>query len=567
MALPGHNHPMLGFSVAAAILTAIVALVVYTAQRFIHDSRWVAHTSAVLTQVDSIATMERTAIAAQRGYLLTGALDLRAEFSNAKAEVPHQLRALEAMVQHPPVADQLKKLEPNLDQRLSLATQTVDIYERQGLPAAQAYIKTNGSRQLDLQIQALLADIRAQETQLLDARRQLSERSANLLLAAAIGGIPLSLIMLLAVYRVLVHENAERRKSEHLAHASATDFRKISADMAALAKYGGMLHSCEGASELLAITRQALIALMPGLAGTVYLIRASRDHAETALQWGQHAATSSDSPSPKDCWAVRRNQMFSCGDVRSCVACAHVDSAEVNVAAATACLPLSAQGEVMGWLYLSGPGPGPLPGLELALQAAEQFALALANFRLQEDLRNQSIRDPLTSLFNRRYLEESLSREISRCQRRNLPLVVLMFDLDNFKTFNDRHGHAGGDTLLSAFARLLQANCRPEDIACRFGGEEFTVILPEAGKDIGLQRANVILAAAAQMVVSHQGAPLGRITTSIGMSVMPEHGTTGSSLLEAADKALYQAKSDGRNRVSVALQQVEEFDSPQPAII
>ncbi len=554
MALPGHTNPMLGFSVAAAILTAVVALVVYTAQRFIHDSRWVAQTSAVLTQVDSIATLERTAIAAQRGYLLTGALDLRAEFWDAKAEVPHQLRALVVIVQHPPVADQLEKLQPKLDQRLSLAMQAVDIYDRQGLPAAQAYIKTNGSRELDLQIQALLKDIRAQETQLLDARRQVTERSANLLLGAAIGGIPLSLIMLWAVYRVLLRENAERRKSENLAHASATDLRKLSGEMSALSKYAGMLQSCEGSAELLAITRQALITLMPGLAGTVYLIRASRDHAEAAVQWGQHAASSSDLPLPTDCWAVRRNQVYSCDDLRSGVACAHVESAGVNIAASTACLPLSAQGEVMGWLYLSGPSPGPLPDLELALQAAEQFSLALANFRLQEDLRNQSIRDPLTGLYNRRYLEESLSREISRCQRRKLPLVVLMFDLDNFKTFNDRHGHPGGDALLSAFGRLLQANCRPEDIACRYGGEEFTVILPEADSDIGLQRAKVILAAAAQMVVSHQGVPLGRITTSIGMAVLPEHGTTGPSLLEAADKALYQAKSDGRNRLSVAPQ-------------
>ncbi len=553
MAIPGLINPMRGFSAAAAILTAVAALVVYTAQRFIDDSRWVAHTSTVLMQVDSIATSERTAIAAQRGYLLTAALDLRAEFWDAKAEVPQQLRALEVIVEHAPVADQLKKLKSKLDQRLSLATTTVDVYDRQGLPSAQTFIQTNGSRELDLQIHALLADIRAQEMQLLDARRQKSERSANLLLGAAIGGIPLSLIMLGAVYRVLVRENAERRKSEQLASASATNFRKISGEMAALSKHAGMLQSCAGTPELLALTREALTTLLPGVAGTVYLLRASRDHAEAAVTWGQHTAISGDLPLPSDCWAVRRNQLYSCDDVRSCVACAHVEPPLANVAAATACLPLAAQGEMMGWLYLSGAAPGPLPGLELALQAAEQFSLALANFRLQEELRNQSIRDPLTGLYNRRYLEESLAREIARCQRRKLPLVVLMLDLDNFKAFNDHHGHPGGDTLLASFGRLLQANCRPEDIACRFGGEEFTVILPEADKDIGLQRAKIILAAAAQMVVSHQGVPLGGITTSIGMSVLPEHGTTGPALLEAADKALYQAKSDGRNRASVAV--------------
>jgi len=271
-----------------------------------------------------------------------------------------------------------------------------------------------------------------------------------------------------------------------------------------------------------------------------------------SVQWGRHSAPSDALPIPTDCWAVRRNQVYACDDVRLDLACAHVQLPEGNASIATACLPLSAQGKLMGWLYLSGPGPGPLPDLGLALQAAEQFSLALANIRLREDLRHQSIRDPLTGLYNRRYLEESLVREIARCQRRNCPLVVLMLDLDAFKTFNDQHGHPGGDALLSAFGRLLQANCRPEDIACRYGGEEFTLILPETEMDIGAQRAQAILIAAAQMVAMHQGVPLPSITTSIGLAAMPEHGTSSSTLLEAADKALYQAKADGRNRACVA---------------
>lgn len=553
MAFPIRSHPMLGFTAAALILTAVGAMVVVSALRFIQDSRWVAHTSDVLTQVDNVAALEGRAIAVQRGYLLTGASDLRSEFWEAKAEMPHQLRALRAMVQYKPVADQLEPLESKLGNRLSLAAKTVDIYDRQGLPTAQEFIGANGSRELDRQIQALVTNIQRQETRLLEARRQASERSANWLLAAAIGGIPLSLIVLAAVYRVLIRENAERRASEHQANASATGFRKVSGDMEALSKYAGTLQSCQDAAELLSVTRLALAGLAPGLAGTVYLIRASRDRAEAAVQWGQHTAASDESPGPSDCWAVRRNQTHVCDDVNSGIPCPHVDIAQVNTSAATACLPLSAHGEVMGWMYLSGPGPGPLPDLALLEQVAEQFSLALANLRLQEELRHQSIRDPLTGLFNRRYLEESLTREISRCQRRKLPLAVLMVDLDNFKSFNDRHGHPGGDALLSAFGRLIQANCRPEDIPCRFGGEEFTLILPEAGADIGLQRAKAILAATAHMVVSHQGMPLGRVTTSIGIAVLPENGTTGSSLLEAADKALYQAKSDGRNRVCAAV--------------
>lgn len=559
------RRPLLSFAAAAVILTVVGVLVVLTAIRFLADSRLVTHTSAVLTEVDDIAALAETAIAVQRGYLLSGDRSLRIQFLELKAEIPHRVRNLNSMVQYKPVAERLAKLELKLRRRLTLAANTVDAYDRDGLLAAQAHIRSNGSIALDRELEALFANIRDQETDLLAARRLDYEKSADWLLIAAFGGIPLSLLMLVVVYRVLVRENAHRRKSEQL----ATQAKKVSGDMEALSSYASMLQTCEAIHELLAVTRQVFLTLVPDLAGTIYLIRASRDHAEAALQWGTHAASSNVLPVPSDCWSVRRNQPFCCHDVHSGITCPHVERSAGNVTAATACLPLSAQGELMGWLYLSGPGPGPLRGFGLALQAAEQFSLALANVRLHDELKSQSIRDPLTGLFNRRYLEESLTREISRCQRRKLSLVVLMFDLDNFKSFNDHYGHPGGDALLSAFGRLLQAHCRPEDIACRYGGEEFTLILPEAELDLGLQRAREIMSATAHLVVAHQGAPLGRVTTSIGLAMMPEHGTTGPALLEAADKALYQAKLEGRNRVCAAGlgSAVRRFDHmPDPSV-
>ena len=546
-ATPG--NPVLGFSVAALILTAVGTLVIVTALQFIHDSRWAANTSAVLTQVDNIAMLERTAIAAQRGYLLTDSPGLRAQFWESKAAIPRELKGLDGQLQGQPAAEKLDRLEPKLLERLALAARTVDVHDKRGLRAAQDFIKVNGSLELDRQIGRLLEDMRVMETQLLREHRDTSERSASRLIAAAVAGIPLSLLMLAVVYRVLIRENKERRKSELAARASEQSHLKVSHDMEGLSRYAGLLQSCDSNAELLAITRRSMAALLPGLAGTVFLIRASRDHAEPMASWGEHLAPTHDLPLPADCWAVRRNLSYTCDDVQTEVACNHVGPAPDGVVAATACLPIAAHGQTMGWLYLSGAGPGPLPGLDIAEQATEQFSLALANFRLQEDLRHQSIRDPLTGLYNRRYLEESLSREISRCQRRKLPLVVMMLDLDAFKSFNDRHGHPGGDALLSAFGRLLQSHCRPEDIACRFGGEEFTLILPEADAGIGYERARAILAATAQMVVSHHGVSLGRITTSIGLSFLPDDGSTGTELLEAADKALYQAKAEGRNRV------------------
>jgi diguanylate cyclase (GGDEF)-like protein len=219
---------------------------------------------------------------------------------------------------------------------------------------------------------------------------------------------------------------------------------------------------------------------------------------------------------------------------------------------ASACIPLSTPGDKLGWLYLSSSGLGPMPKLRVAVAAGDHLALALANLKLRESLRDLSVRDPLTGLFNRRYLSESLGRELTRCARRGLPLAVLAFDLDHFKAFNDNYGHAAGDAILRGFARVVQSLSRNEDIACRQGGEEFLLILPEMDRLVALRRAAEVMRQLALMEVQHEGRTLPKLTTSIGLAVFPEHGDKPSQLLAAADGALYEAKTRGRNRVETA---------------
>ena len=254
---------------------------------------------------------------------------------------------------------------------------------------------------------------------------------------------------------------------------------------------------------------------------------------------------------PTDCWALRRAQPHCVDDVHDGVTCAHQELPPPGAPASSACLPLSAQGASLGFLYLSAPGRASLP-ISIASTAAEQLSLALTNLRLQETLRQQSIRDALTGLYNRRYLEESLPREIARSERRGQGLAVLMIDLDHFKAFNDKHGHDGGDALLAAFGGLLQAHCRNEDIPCRFGGEEFTLILPEATQEVATTRAQALLAATEALEVTHHGVALSKVTISVGLAMLPAHGTTATALVGAADAALYRAKAEGRNRLRVA---------------
>jgi diguanylate cyclase (GGDEF)-like protein len=178
--------------------------------------------------------------------------------------------------------------------------------------------------------------------------------------------------------------------------------------------------------------------------------------------------------------------------------------------------------------------------------------MALSNLKLHETLRSQSIRDPLTGLFNRRFMEESLELELRRAVRNQRPLSVIMLDLDGFKRFNDSHGHDAGDALLRELGALLQGNIRAEDIACRYGGEEFTLIMPEGSAEIAAQRAELLRAAIKKLEVEHRGRTLGSVTASLGVAVFPEHGRTRDALLEAADAALYLSKGAGGDKVTLA---------------
>jgi len=217
-----------------------------------------------------------------------------------------------------------------------------------------------------------------------------------------------------------------------------------------------------------------------------------------------------------------------------------------------------AQGQALGVFHLrlgaplqtQADGPGK-PKLNLAQTIAEQIALALANLNLRETLRHQSTRDPLTGLFNRRYMEASLERELCQAERTQDPLGLIMLDIDHFKRVNDTYSHEAGDTLLRALGTFLQSQVRGGDIACRYGGEEFTLILPAASAEATAERAEHVREAVTRLKVQYRDEPLGAVTFSLGIAVYPEHGTTPEALMRTADLALYRAKALGRNRVVV----------------
>ena len=551
---------LLGFGAATVILVLVGLSIMIATQRFRADSSWVNHTHAVIGRLAQIRAELLDGISSQRSYLLTGDPAYLAEYRDARPTLRGDLARLAAMTTDSQARSaQVDTLGRMIELRLDSADNGVRVYREQGLPATQALLRGGQGHELTQRIGTLMTRMETEERGLLDARRQASQRSADILLALGALGIPCSLAIVLAIYMLLSREVRERERAERSANASnddlarsVSDLRIVSADLTRLGRYAGHLQGCRSVPEALDVTRRELSALLPECAGTLYLLRASMDYAEAETSWGEPVIGHKSLLMPDECWALRRGKPHLVDDIHAGMACAHVEAPAHGGPATSACLPLAAQNLNLGFLCLSRPGTGPVERIDIAILAAEQLSLALGNLRLQESLRQQSIRDALSGLYNRRYLEESLARELSRCQRRGLPLALLMLDIDHFKAFNDVHGHDGGDALLAAFGKLMQTHCRHEDIACRYGGEEFTLILPETDLATAVQRAGKIRVAVEAMQLNYLQRAIGGVTVSIGVAMFPQHAASGEQLKRLADTALYRGKHAGRNRVEVA---------------
>ena len=315
---------------------------------------------------------------------------------------------------------------------------------------------------------------------------------------------------------------------------------------------GSLLEVSRTSDEAYEVIERASRTLFPGTAGAVLTLPESRLVVEATARWGDPAPRTQVF-APEDCWALRQGRLHQVEAPEFGPRCGHATTDPVRP---YICIPMTAQGATLGVFHVAAAGRVPDGKLDpdirqLALWVAELLALSLANFRLRETLHVQSTRDALTGLFNRRYMEETLGRELHRANRESGSVGVIMVDLDRFKAYNDRHGHALGDGMLRAIADTLAANIRAEDVACRYGGEEFTIILPNASKEETRRRAEVLREQAHHVRLPNaRGGP--EITLSLGVAAYPEDGASADALLHAADQALYRAKAEGRDRVEVA---------------
>jgi diguanylate cyclase (GGDEF)-like protein/PAS domain S-box-containing protein len=329
-----------------------------------------------------------------------------------------------------------------------------------------------------------------------------------------------------------------------------------------------MLQTCQTSEEACAAINHFVPKFFPNDAGALYLLRNSKNLLSSVTTWGD-APPSEELFPPDNCWAVRSGRLHWVDDPASALLCKHITAADPR-AMGYLCVPLMAQSVSLGILHIrflscatwERKAAELAAKQRLAVAIAENLALALANLKLRETLQNQAIRDPLTGLYNRRYLEETMDREIHHSRRLKAPLGVVMLDLDHFQAFNDNFGHGAGDALLSALAHVITAGIRSEDIVCRYGGEEFLLVLPGASLETTRERAENVRQAVTALQVKYQGRFLKSTTISLGVAIFPDHGRTAEEVITAADAALYQAKQAGRDRVQIAVSSPAEASAP-----
>lgn len=315
-----------------------------------------------------------------------------------------------------------------------------------------------------------------------------------------------------------------------------------------LFKMTDMLQSALGYGDANAVLRTTASKLLPNLGGALYVFNNSGDRLELSTYWafpeGQEPIATI---APTQCWALKRGKEHFNLAGPGALRCPHNGEDAVLLE-----IPMMARGEVYGLLQVQASGADPESQLKqaspVATAIADAMSLALSNIALREKLRTQALRDPLTGLYNRRYMEDVLERYAGLAERNQSDLSVLMFDLDHFKRLNDEHGHALGDAVLTSVAAAVLSTIRPSDIACRYGGEEFVVLLPDCAMDEAATRAET-LRTCIERVSENHGV---RVSASFGIASIPQSSSKVTDVLGDADAALYRAKAEGRNRACLA---------------
>ncbi len=365
------------------------------------------------------------------------------------------------------------------------------------------------------------------------------ERYHDRLAGIAALGLAMIFFMQMALRRIALAIRNRQRNQFRLTRDSREQIQELFA-------MTDMLQAAETYEDAAAVLMATARRLLPGYGAALYVFNNSRDRLDLARAWDMpEGFIAHEMLSPSNCWALKRGKphINAPGDATLC--CAHHGSQLASVE-----LPMMASGQLHGLLIIThGESSGAFDRLmeirRLGRALSDSMSLALSNISLREKLRTQSLRDPLTGLYNRRYMEDALERLVSLGSRSGGSTAVVMLDLDNFKKLNDENGHAKGDAVLRDVAAQIVGCLRPSDIVCRYGGEELVAILPDCSLDDAMEKAELLRERIYSLSASHECA----ISASLGVASVPETATSATDVLPISDAALYAAKKAGKNCV------------------
>jgi diguanylate cyclase (GGDEF)-like protein/PAS domain S-box-containing protein len=346
-----------------------------------------------------------------------------------------------------------------------------------------------------------------------------------------------------------IHTKDRLRKANEELSALVDELQKHDREMRLINRMNDLLQACKTQEEAYQVIALTAGELFTGQSGGLAILHDSGQYLETFARWGDEPLLESVF-SLEDCWAMRRGQQYEVTDPQASVICRHFVRPPKT---GYLCLPLVVQGETLGLLYLNAPAgmnhEHPISWKQMVVTVGEGIKLSLSNLKLREIMLEQATHDPLTGLFNRRYLNDTLLRELNHARRHNAQTSIAMLDIDHFKRFNDTFGHEAGDLILRELGRVLHENVRKSDIACRFGGEEFVLVLLDSPLEASRQRLERICTHVKELQIRYGEQLLDMITLSVGLVEATEEDLTADELLRAADEAMYAAKRAGRDRI------------------
>lgn len=523
-------------------------------------SQWVRHTLVVRETLAEIKADLLSAETGQRGYLLTSEQLYLAPFHQAKLEVAQRLDRLEPLlsedVSHRQTFREIRSL---VSAKLAELEATITTMEGEGVAAATALVQQNRGKIIMDRLRLLLGDLQRVEGALLVQRQAEYERARTV----AISSFAVLMAAVLALFGIVYWTGrreflsttaATARISEYAAslNQSVSRLKQERNEIALLNEAGNFLQSCDTMGEVARLAGPFLDRIFPQSSGGLYIYAASRNQLTMLASWGSD--TSPELLHPGECWSIRRGMRHHHTSANGVPQCCHHGGA-----GDTLCIPLMAHGEAIGLLsFRCEPGS---EGIEegsqrLADMLAHQLGLTLSNIRLRETLNEQSIRDPLTNAFNRRYLDTVAEKELAQAHRLHETVAIAMLDIDHFKRFNDLNGHIAGDVALSGVVDHLQSCLRAGDWLFRYGGEEFLVMMRGIAPDDARQRFEQMIDGVADLQLTYEDRALPKVTISVGLAIFPDHDKSLAGLVALADEALYEAKKNGRNRLCVVATEV-----------